>query len=44
MGETLKLLLSLFIYVPLAVCFNLSPEFILMGACILFAGFIAGDS
>ena len=39
--SALKLILSLFIYVPLAIAFNLDPNFAVMGGCILFAGFIA---
>lgn len=42
--EVLKLIMSLVIFIPLAQLFHLSPEYILMGCCILFAGFIAADS
>ena len=39
--SVVKLLLSLFIFVPLAVIFDLQPDFMLLGGCVLFAGFIA---
>ena len=39
--SALKLLLSLMIYVPAAIAFNLDVNFAVLGGCILFAGFIA---
>ena len=39
--ELLKLLVSLVFYVPLAAAFKLEPDFMMLGVCILFAGFIA---
>lgn len=39
--SAIKLLLSLVIYTILVTLFEMSSEFIIMGGCILFAGFIA---